>query len=84
MTGRREMKKPRIAQLLRETAVELAEGEELIAEKKQAKKHAKSKLARKNAERSAELIEETVKSIVEHRKLLKREAVNDPSESSHD
>jgi hypothetical protein len=34
--------------------VELAEGEELIAEKKQAKKHAKSKLARKNAERLAE------------------------------
>jgi len=76
-----KVKKGRIVQLLRETAVELAEGEELIAEKKQAKKKAKSKLARKNAERSAELIEETVKSIVEHRKLLKREAADEPTKS---
>jgi hypothetical protein len=76
--------KKRVAQLLRKTAVELAEGEELIAEKKEAKKKATSKLARKNAERSAELIEETVKSIVEHRKLLKREGFDEPSRSSGD
>jgi hypothetical protein len=80
----RKVKKQRIAQLLHETAVELAEGEELIAEKKQAKKKAKSKLERKNAERSAALIEETVKSIVEHRRLLKREAAGDPSKGSRD
>lgn len=76
------MKKRGVNQLLLETAVELAEGEELLAEKKKAKKKAKSKLARKNAERSVELIEETVKSIAAHRKLLKREAADDPSGKS--
>lgn len=78
----RKVKKRTVGQLLRETAVELAKGNELLTEKKQAKKKAKSKLARKNAERSAELIEETVKSIAAHRKLLKREAADDPSGNS--
>jgi hypothetical protein len=67
------VKKRGVNQLLLETAVELAEGEELLAEKKKAKKKAKSKLARKNAERAVELIEKTVESIEQHRKLLKRE-----------
>ena len=78
----RNVKKRRVDELLRETAGELAEGNKLLTEKKQAKKKAKSKLARKNAERSAELIEETVKSIAAHRKLLKREAADDPSGKS--
>jgi hypothetical protein len=77
-----EVKKRKVDQLLRETAVELAEGNELLTEKKQAKKKAKSRLARRNAERSAELIEATVKSIAAHRKLLKREAADDPSGKS--
>ena len=72
------MKKRGVNQLLLETAVELAEGEELLAEKKKAKKKAKSKLARKNAERAVELIEKTVESIEQHRKLLKREDAPDP------
>lgn len=71
------MKKRGVNQLLLETAVELAEGEELLAEEK-AKKKAKSKLARKNAERAVELIEKTVESIEQHRKLLKREDAPDP------
>lgn len=71
------MKKRGVNQLLLETAVELAEGEELLAEEK-AKKKAKSKLARKNAERAVELIEKTVESIEQHRKLLKREEAADP------
>lgn len=71
------MKKRGVNQLLLETAVELAEGEELLAEEK-AKKKAKSKLARKNAERAVELIEKTVESIEQHRKLLKREEAPDP------
>jgi hypothetical protein len=72
------VKKRDVNQLLRETAVELAEGEELLAEKKKARKKAKSKLARKNAERTVELIEKTVESIEHHRKLLKREDAPDP------
>jgi hypothetical protein len=72
------VKKRDVNQLLRETAVELAEGEELLAEKKKARKKAKSKLARKNAERTVELIEKTVESIEQHRKLLKREDAPDP------
>jgi hypothetical protein len=71
------VKKRGVNQLLLETAVELAEGEELLAEEK-AKKKAKSKLARKNAERAVELIEKTVESIEQHRKLLKREEAPDP------
>jgi hypothetical protein len=71
------VKKRGVNQLLLETAVELAEGEELLAEEK-AKKKAKSKLARKNAERAVELIEKTVESIEQHRKLLKREDAPDP------
>jgi hypothetical protein len=71
------VKKRGVNQLLLETAVELAEGEELLAEEK-AKKKAKSKLARKNAERAVELIEKTVESIEQHRKLLKREEAADP------
>jgi hypothetical protein len=42
------VKKRGVNQLLRETAVELAEGEELLAEKKKARKKAKSKLARES------------------------------------
>jgi hypothetical protein len=72
------VKKRGVNQLLLETAVELAEGEELLAEKKKARKKAKSKLARKNAERTVELIEKTVESIEQHRKLLKREEAADP------
>ena len=74
------MKKRDVNQLLRETAVELAEGEELLAEKKKARQKAKSKLARKNAERSVDLINKTVESIEHHRKLLNRDDAPDPPE----
>jgi hypothetical protein len=74
------VKKRDVNQLLRETAVELAEGEELLAEKKKARKKAKSKLARKNIERSVDLINKTVESIEHHRKLLKRDGAPDPPE----
>ena len=72
------MKKRDVNQLLRETAVELAEGEELLAEKKKARKKAKSKLARKNAERSVDLINKAVESIEHHLTLLKRDDAPDP------
>jgi hypothetical protein len=58
--------------LLRDTKVELAEGEALLLEKKRAKKRARSKLARKNAARSAAIVEKAVHSIAAHRELLKR------------
>jgi hypothetical protein len=64
------VKKRDVNQLLRETAVELAEGEELLAEKKKARKKAKSKLARKNVERSVDLINKTVESIEHHRQAF--------------
>jgi hypothetical protein len=72
------VKKRDVNQLLRETAVELAEGEELLAEKKKARKKAKSKLARKNAERSVDLINKAVESIEHHLTLLKRDDAPDP------
>ncbi len=78
------MKNRDVNQLLQETAVELAEGEVLLAEKKKARQKAKSKLARKNAERSVDLINKTVESIEHHRKLLKRDDAPDPPEQRLD
>jgi len=69
------MRKRSIEKLLQDTAIELVEGEALLAEKKKARKKAKSKLARKNAARSEEIIEAAVESIEDHRELLKRAAV---------
>jgi hypothetical protein len=59
----------RVKKLLRQTAIELVEGKELLAQKKRAG-HAKDKLARKNAKRAAKTIERTLDSIAEHRELL--------------
>jgi hypothetical protein len=68
------LKKRSVKKLLRDTAVEIAEGEKLLAEKKRARKSARGKLKRRNAARSVKLIEKAVDSIEEHRSLLKRQA----------
>jgi hypothetical protein len=57
---------------LRDTAVELVEGEALLVEKKQAKRRAKSKLARRYAARSEKIVVKAVASIAAHRELLMR------------
>lgn len=57
--------------LLRRTAVELVEGEELLAQKKRTA-HAKDRMTRKNAKRAAKTIERTLDS--EARIILLREA----------
>lgn len=72
------MKKRSAETLLRDTKVELAVGDVLLAEKKKAARKAKTKLARNNAKRSAAIVEEALESIVDHRELLKRQAAEDP------
>jgi hypothetical protein len=76
------MKKRSVEGLLRETAIELVEGEALLAEKKRAKKKAKSKLARENAARSAKTIEKAVDSIAAHRELLKTQIRKAPTKQA--
>jgi DNA repair exonuclease SbcCD ATPase subunit len=56
---------------LASTAAELAEGLELIEEKKDDLKKARSKLAKRNAKRSIHTIKNAVKDIARHRKNLK-------------
>jgi hypothetical protein len=72
------VKKRSAETLLRDTKVELAVGDVLLAEKKKAARKAKTKLARNNAKRSAAIVEEALESIVDHRELLKRQAAEDP------
>jgi hypothetical protein len=67
--------------LLRDTKDQLAQGETLLAQRKRAGRKAKTKLARDNAKRSAALVEDALESIVDHRKLLKRQATEDPRSS---
>jgi hypothetical protein len=62
---------------LRDTAIELAAGKRLLAEKAKTRKAAKSKIARKNAARAAEVVEDAVESIAKHRELLKRQQKRD-------
>jgi hypothetical protein len=54
------VKKRSAETLLRDTKVELAVGDVLLAEKKKAARKAKTKLARNNAKRSAAIVEETI------------------------
>jgi hypothetical protein len=72
------LRKRSVEILLRTTKVELAEGEALLVQRKRAARTAKTKLARKNAKRSAAIVEEALESIVDHRELLKRQAIEDP------
>jgi hypothetical protein len=55
----------------------LFQGEALL-ERKRAGRKAKTKLARDNAKRSAAIVEDVLESIVDHRKLLKRQGTEDP------
>jgi hypothetical protein len=55
--------------LLRQTAVELVAGKELLAQKKRAT-HGKGRMSRKNAKRAVKTIERTLDSIAEHHELL--------------
>jgi hypothetical protein len=65
--------------MLRDNAIELVEGEALLAKKKKAEKKAKTKLARENADRAASVVEAAVESIATHRKLLRRQAAAESS-----
>jgi hypothetical protein len=56
----------------------LAQGETLLAQRQRAGRQAKTKLARDNAKRSAAIVEDALESIADHRKLLKRQATEDP------
>jgi hypothetical protein len=71
-------KKRSVETLLRDTKDQLVQGEALLAQKKRAGRKAKTKLARNNAKRSAAIVEDALESIVDHRKLLKRQATEDP------
>jgi hypothetical protein len=72
------LRKRSVETLLRDTKVELAEGAALLVQRKRARRKAKTKLARENAKRSAAIVEDALESIVDHRELLKRQAIEDP------
>lgn len=71
----------RTRDLLRRTQIELAEGKQLLNQKKKQAKSAKGKLARDNAKRIAKLLDRTVRSIEDHQDILAHKLVAETVEN---